>query len=323
MYEYDSSSSLGLLDKHRFEHRGLLTVIVSTLIAFVLLFSIFFIHVNLTSSVFREKTLITRFPPPGESLNSTWTTSYVLPKNISLLEIHSQSFNFKSACPSEKFALVIHLATDLEKVESWMEKCGSKVLYFRMNSDNLEEHDVDRIVNYVPNAQYIPIKAEYHGVKDSYQLLSNSAFQQMVDKESNIITSLHLSGYVTSSNVRTLVDLVPFVEVLTLEGPELCSSLLRQLRVSQSACSITWNELRKLKINVINDCQRTFEFIDMCWNMPQLKRLEIEGTQLNPVNVRYIEDIIDKYRIMNVNFDHNVCAEEVLQTGAYMCWKFL
>lgn len=204
-----------------------------------------------------------------------------------------------------------------------MEKCGSKVLYFRMNSDNLEEHDVDRIVNYVPNAQYIPIKAEYHGVKDSYQLLSNSAFQQMVDKESNIITSLHLSGYVTSSNVRTLVDLVPFVEVLTLEGPELCSSLLRQLRVSQSACSITWNELRKLKINVINDCQRTFEFIDMCWNMPQLKRLEIEGTQLNPVNVRYIEDIIDKYRIMNVNFDHNVCAEEVLQTGAYMCWKFL
>jgi len=321
----------GLLNKRGFEHRGVVAVVISTLIASVFLLSIAFIQVNLNSTaVFKESKFrssrITYFPGPGQTLNSTWTTNYVLPKDIPLLEIgsDSKSFDFESACPSGKFALVVNGTKNLSRVEAWMQRCGTDVLYFRMNSDTLEESDINRIVNYVKNAQYIPIHADYHGIKNSYELLSNSEFLDGVDKESNIITSLTLSGHVTAGNLKTFVDLIPFVEELTLEGPELCASLVKQLRVNQSACSLSWNELTKLKISFGSDCQKTFEFIDMCWNMPQLKGLEVEGTNLNRVNIRYIEDVIDKYRVMNVRFVHNVCTDEVLETPAasYMCSVF-
>jgi len=332
--------------KRQFESRGMHTLVVSTILVGVLILSFLYIQVQYYESSMRKPDGAEEVGVDPHTLqNSSWRTTYEIPENFPFYEISTTSFASmlpnSPPCPSEpSFALVVYVddGTEVTAVEPWLMKCGASVRYFRMNGI-LETKDVDRIMNYVPNAQFIPITAEYVGVKDpEVEILTNPDFKDRIEGESNVITILKLSGHVTSKDIDVFKDILPYVEELTLESnAELCQALYRPPGQSQASCQVYWGELRVLRFvrpekvgeppsSLVEECTRTLEMIDMCWQLPQLKRLEVTGTSITQTNARYISDIIDRYRVTNVSFVDNTCTVPIPSPGedfALSDWAFM
>jgi hypothetical protein len=301
-----------------FENRGIFNVIASTVIVTTLLCTFLFVNLWYTTS------FLTLEGSPSDALKeiklSSWKTSYDLP-DVPLLELHTSTLpgsDLVDLCPDGNFALVLYLESPISTFAPWMEKCGSFVTYFRVNG-NPEIEDIEKIIKFVPNAQYIPIKAELRIAKDD-DLLGDPEFQKVMEIDEKVVNSLAISGYMNPKMLRDVLKIAPFIEELTLEGTEICGSLVRPLgKFQKETCEVDWTELRKLKIVGVQGCFRTFDFIDMCWEMQNIYSLEVSGSHIDEATVRYIEDIIDRYRITKVHFEDNLCSAEIRKSHEYIC----
>jgi len=249
---------------------------------------------------------------------STWLVDYDLPDGVPVLKLSAKEIWKKPdiTCPPQKFALALYVQSDSYLAEDWLKDCGHNIAYFRVDGDPSAD-DIDRLVIYLNNANYLPLKGSLN-IEKGGNIRDNEDFQK-TKKSDEIIRNVVISGYVTPQTIEELVEAVPYAEELTIEGDAICSSLKRSRQSSKEGCQLSWHVLQKLHIIETGSCLGMFDLIYSCWDMPSIETLQVRKSNINDPNANYIKGILDKYRITRVDFADNVCFGNTLEDYPFMC----
>jgi len=252
-------------------------------------------------------------------VKSEWKVDYDLPTGIPVLRINADEMveiKINIDCPLNKFALDLYVDSNLELVENFLIACGKNVAYFRVDG-SLSLSDTDKLKANVPNAEKLELKASLK-LEKGENILDIPEFIETKDADVRIKT-VEISGFVTFDTLDELIEVVPLAEELTIKGGEICKSLQRPLKSSREACQTTWPILQKLSFVETQECRTMYDLIYSCWNMPNIETLQIRRCIISGPNAGYITGVLDKNRIMKVDFADNVCFDDTLQTVPFMC----
>jgi len=251
---------------------------------------------------------------------SSWSVDYDLPPGLRVLIVNAKDIYGEEKsdiiCPLEKFALALKVESDAYLAENWLQACGDNVAYFRIDGDQ-SPVDIDRLIKYLKNANYLPLKASLN-VEKGADILDNEDFQR-TRKSDEIIRNVEISGYVTPQTIEKLVEVVPYAEELTIKGDAVCNSLKRSRQGSVEGCQLSWQVLQKLHIVETGACLGMFDLIYSCWDMPSIETLQVRKSSINDPNANFIKGILDKNRILRVDFADNVCFGNTLLDYPFMC----